>query len=119
MKTLRTTALTSLMVMMAAGAVQAKPLSRILATSGFAPADFELMIQSEAVLYSVPAPQVGASESWKNQESGSYGSVKIAKREGGCLVMAHTAHVEARENESTLQRVFCKDDKGAWRLVAK
>ena len=102
--------------MFAAAPVVGKPLSRILAQSGFTPVDMEMMIQAEAVLYGVAQPQKGTSEAWSNPDSAAYGKVTIVDQQGTCVLLQHKAHPKGDEKASLINRKFCKDVNGAWRL---
>ena len=102
--------------MLAAAPSVGKPLSRILAQSGFTPVDLEMMIQAEAVLYGVAQPKKGTSEAWSNPDSAAYGKVTIVDQQGSCILLQHKAHPKGEEKASLIGRKFCKDVNGAWRL---
>jgi surface antigen len=101
---------------LAAAPVVGKPLSRILSQSGFTPVDLEMMIQAEAVLYGVAQPRKGTSEAWSNPDSAAYGKVTVVDQQGNCIVLQHKAHPKGAEQASLINRKFCKDVNGAWRL---
>lgn len=98
-----------------ATSVSAQPLSRMLASSGLTPEDFDMMGNYAATLYERGSPQAGARAQWANAETGAKGTVTLEKFEGNCASLLHeaqSANANARAVQIRTRR--CKNADGVW-----
>lgn len=103
---------------LAASSLSAQPLSRMLASSGLSPEDFDVMGNYAATLYERGSPRAGAQAQWSNRETGASGTVTLEKLEGNCVTLLHKARsatANARPVEIRTRR--CKNDDGVWVLT--
>lgn len=94
----------------------AKSISRILATSGLEPEDFLTMGSVARSLYDTANPQVGASKTWVNDETGSKGSVKLESFKDGCAVLLHTVQAASKPSAVPIPTKQCRTAEGTWQL---
>lgn len=102
-----------LALLLAAGTVEARSLSKTLARTGLAPQDMTLMTATADRLFD-PAPQAGQHRDWSNPESGSTGTVRILSVDGDCAVLLHEFHAAGRDRAQSVEMRRCRDAQGAW-----
>ncbi|AHD02862.1 hypothetical protein [Leisingera methylohalidivorans] len=78
----------------AAAAAAANPLSRILAKSGLAPQDANIMRKAEQPLLAGVQGGTGRRAERTNPDSGADGEVRMAGMEGPCLLLQHRAFLK-------------------------
>jgi hypothetical protein len=98
-------------------AVSATPLSKMMKDSGLTPQDFELLGAAESTLYDNKTPAVGASQSWKNPDSLSFGTVKVEKVEQSCIILRHDTHPKGAEASFGFNKRMCKSTDGRWLIT--
>ncbi|UWQ63435.1 hypothetical protein K3723_03805 [Leisingera caerulea] len=91
----------------------ANPLSRILAKSGLTPQDTNLMRRAEQALLAEGGS--GQRARWNNPDSGAQGVVRVAGKEGDCLLLQHKAFLKDSEDAKQVRRKFCPSG-GDWLL---
>ena len=94
----------------------ASPLSRILADSPLAPADFDAMRAAEEALYSQAGVGPGSTVTWSNPNSAAHGSVKVTDASGSCLTLHHTAYPASGASAREIDRKFCQAADATWLL---
>lgn len=83
----------------------ANPLSRILAKSGLTPQDTNLMREAEQALLAEGGS--GQRAKWSNPDSGAQGEVRVAGKEGDCLLLQHQAYLKDSQDAKQVRRKFC------------
>ncbi len=104
-------------VVLTVGAVQAKPLSRIIAEMGLSPQDFEVLSAASTALLTSGAPAVGQERAWTNDATGSKGTVRIAAVQGNCVSLQHSVEPGGDEQNRQIRTRRCKDASGNWLLT--
>ncbi len=102
---------------LAVAAVQAKPLSRIIAEMGLSPQDFEVLSEASNSLLSSGAPTVGQERAWTNDATGSKGTVRISAVQGDCVSLLHSVEPGGDEPSRQARTRRCKDANGNWLLA--
>ncbi|WP_291735884.1 hypothetical protein [Leisingera sp. F5] len=92
---------------LAAAPVAANPLSRILAKSGLTPQDTNIMRQAEKSLLAEAQGGTGKRAKWTNRDSGAHGEVRVAGKEGDCLLLQHQAFLKDSQDPKQVRRKFC------------
>lgn len=105
-------------LVLAGASVSAQPLSRMLASSGLSPEDFDVMGNYAATLYDRSAPRAGSKAQWSNQSTGASGTVTLEKFENNCASLLHEAQ-SAQSNARPVQirTRRCKNADGIWILT--
>jgi len=85
----------------------ANPLSRILAKSGLTPQDTNIMRQAEQSLLAEAQGGTGKRATWINPDSGARGEVRVAGKEGSCLLLQHEAFLKDSQDPKQVRRKFC------------
>ncbi|MBE1282067.1 MAG: hypothetical protein GJ676_02030 [Rhodobacteraceae bacterium] len=106
-----------LVAALAAAPVSAQSLSRILSNSGLSPDDFNIMSEAARTLYDRANPSVGSETKWKNDETGSFGTVKLERFANGCAEVVHHVQPGAREGTRQVNSKFCRTAEGKWVLT--
>ncbi|MBQ4826960.1 hypothetical protein J4729_20780 [Leisingera sp. HS039] len=92
---------------LAAAPAAANPLSRILAKSGLTPQDTNIMRQAEQSLLAEVQAGTGNRAEWTNPDSGAHGEVRVAGKEGDCLLLQHQAFLKDSQDPKQVRRRFC------------
>ncbi|MFY0309047.1 hypothetical protein ACFMBG_03980 [Leisingera sp. D0M16] len=93
----------------------ANPLSRILAKSGLTPQDTNLMREAEQALLAEAQGGTGKRAKWSNPDSGAQGEVRVAGKEGDCVLLQHQAFLKDSQDPKQVRRKFCPSG-GDWLL---
>jgi surface antigen len=76
---------------------------------------------ASARIYTLPSPQIGTSESWKNDASGNRGTVTLVRfREYQglpCRTLRHDVYVRARNQRFEFVIDRCRTDDGQWKIL--
>ncbi len=99
-----------------AGNVEAKSLSRIVASVGLAPEDFNILSETARKLYDIPNPQPGKIATWTNPDSGSHGRVRLAAVRKNCVFIQHFVYPKGDTTATELRTQICKSADGRWLL---
>lgn len=102
---------------LAAGAVQAKPLSRIIAEMGLTPQDFEIVSATSNAILTGGTPSVGQERAWTNDATGSTGTVRVGAVQGDCVTLQHSVQPGGAEQSRQVSTRRCKDANGNWLLA--
>ncbi|WP_323776239.1 hypothetical protein [Leisingera sp.] len=92
---------------LAAAPAAANPLSRMLANSGLTPQDTNIMRKAEKSLLAEAQGGTGKRSEWANPDSGAHGEVRVAGKEGACLLLQHRAFLKDSQDPKQLRRKFC------------
>ena len=103
----------AMLAALVAAPAAANPLSRILAKSGLTPQDTNLMRRAEQALLAEGGS--GQRARWNNPDSGAQGVVRVAGKEGDCLLLQHQAYLKDSEDAKQVRRKFCPSG-GDWLL---
>lgn len=95
----------------------AQPLSKILASSGLTPQDFEMMDAAEQSLYANAAPKQGHKAGWTNPASGAAGDVRLEAVEGKCVRVHHAIRVAKKPDAVEFRKRMCQGADGRWLLT--
>ncbi len=97
--------------------VEAKPLSRIIAEMGLSPADFEVVNAASNALLTSGTPSVGQERSWKNNDTGSKGTIRVRSVQGNCVGLQHVIQPEGGDQSREIRTRRCNDGNGNWILT--
>ena len=108
--------LSVLVVLLLFGAppLQANSLTKSLRNSGLSPEDIEIMTGQAASLYTSRSLRIGDKAEWKNDDSGTIGSVEILAIEGNCVKLGHVFTTSKRNKPQRMKLRRCKDADGNW-----
>ena len=98
------------------GPVAAKSLSRIVASAGLTPQDFEMLRDTARQLYDTATPQQGRTLSWTNPDSGSRGTVRLTEVKQNCVSLRHLVYPKGQDQAREILSQRCKDAEGQWIL---
>ncbi|SLN72566.1 hypothetical protein [Ruegeria meonggei] len=101
----------------AAAAVQAKPLSRIIAEMGLSPEDFSVVNATADAMLASGTPQVGTESTWMNETTGSKGTIRVRDVRDNCVHLQHFIQPEGAEQTREVRTRRCRDAGGNWILT--
>jgi surface antigen len=86
-------------------------------------ADFEMLVDAANGLLRRPRLAKGASVSWRNDQSGSHGTISVTKTFHRRAMLCHTLSYEtvpmgARSANTTIALNWCKTSDGSWRILS-
>jgi surface antigen len=83
--------------------------------------DVRMLMDASNRLLARPSLHTGASESWKNDQSGASGSVSLkgnSRRHGlACRTLGYQAHSGAGVSPSGSTLIWCKTQDGSWKIA--
>ncbi len=84
-------------------------------------ADTRMLMDASSRLLARPSLHTGASESWKNDQTGASGSVRVngsSHRHGmSCRTLGYQAHSGAGVSPRGGTLVWCKTQDGTWKIA--
>ncbi|NOD77153.1 MULTISPECIES: hypothetical protein [unclassified Ruegeria] len=95
----------------------AKPLSRIIAEMGLSPADFEVVNATANTMLTSGTPSVGQERAWKNDDTGSKGTIRVQNVQGNCVSLQHIIQPEGGDQSREIRTRRCDDGNGNWILT--
>lgn len=111
------TAIAAFGILLMTNAVEAKPLSRIIAEMGLSPADFEVVNAASNALLTSGTPSVGQERSWKNDDTGSKGTIRVQSVKENCVGLQHVIQPDGGDQSREIRTRRCNDGNGNWILT--
>ncbi|WP_298849822.1 hypothetical protein [uncultured Ruegeria sp.] len=111
------TAIAACGVLLMTNVAEAKPLSRIIAEMGLSPADFEVVNAASNALLTSGTPSVGQKQSWKNDDTGSKGTIRVRNVQGSCVSLQHVIQPDGGDQSREIRTRRCNDGNGNWILT--
>ena len=99
------------------GAVQAKPLSRIISEMGLTPADFEVLSATSDAMFASGAPSAGQEREWINEDTGSKGTIRVLGTQDNCVDLQHFVRPAGADQTRQVRTRRCRDASGNWVLA--
>ena len=65
-------------------------------------------------LYETGSPSVGKTANWKNEDTGSFGSVKLTAVRSGCVHITHETNPKGGDKVTRISDRLCKTEDGKW-----
>jgi surface antigen len=86
-------------------------------------ADFEMLVDAANGLLRRPRLAKGASASWRNDQTGSHGTINVTKTFHRGAMICHTLSYETvpmgtRSANTTVALNWCKTSDGSWRILS-
>jgi surface antigen len=86
-------------------------------------ADFEMLVDAANGLLRRPRLAKGASASWRNDQTGSHGTISVTKTFLRGAMLCHTLSYETipmgtRSANTTVALNWCKTSDGSWRILS-
>ncbi|WP_367647385.1 hypothetical protein [Ruegeria arenilitoris] len=110
-------ALFALFLSGAVGAVDAKPLSRIIAEMGLSPEDYQVLDATTSSMLAGGTPSVGQERNWVNEKTGTKGTVRIRDVKDNCVHFQHFVQPSGAAPNPEIRTRQCKDASGNWILT--
>lgn len=106
----------AILVLIGSAPLQANTLVKRLADSGLSPEDVEIMMDRALSLYGAGTARVGDRSDWRNDRSGTAGSVEVLAVEGNCVILGHLFTTAKTREAQGLRVRRCKAADGSWQL---